>query len=51
MMHWTDGEFTFNRENEGAPEASALAVALDPQGLLLNFFKDMDETSRGAASR
>jgi hypothetical protein len=48
LMHWTDGEFTFNRE--AAPETSTLSVALDPQGLLLNFFKDMDEASRGAAS-
>jgi hypothetical protein len=48
LMHWTDGEFTFNRE--AAPEASTLSVALDPQGLLLNFFKDMDEASRGAVS-
>jgi hypothetical protein len=50
LMNWTDGEFTFNRETETAPEATALAVALDPQGLLLNFFKDMDEASRGAVA-
>jgi len=50
LMHWTDGEFTFNREASAGAETSALSVALDPQGLLLNFFKDMDEASRGAAS-
>jgi hypothetical protein len=50
LMLWTDGEFTFNREDEGPEESSELAVSLDPQGLLLNFFKEMDEASRGAAS-
>lgn len=50
LMLWTDGEFTFNREAEAPLEAPGLAVALDPQGLLLNFFKDMDEASRDAAS-
>lgn len=49
LMHWTDGEFAFNREGEGPPEPPALSVALDPQGLLLTFFKEMDEESRGAA--
>lgn len=50
LMLWTDGEFTFNREAEAPLEAPGLAIALDPQGLLLNFFKDMDEAQRGAAS-
>ncbi len=50
LMHWTDGEFTFNRETQGAPESQGLSVALDPQGLLLNFFREMDEASRDAAS-
>jgi hypothetical protein len=48
LMHWTEGEFTFNREAQAAPEAQGLSVSLDPQGLLLNFFKDMDEASREA---
>lgn len=50
LMQWTDGEFTFNREAESAPESAVLSVAMDPQGLLLNFFKELDEASRGAAS-
>jgi tetratricopeptide (TPR) repeat protein len=52
LMAWTDGEFTFNRESEegDAPESGPLAVSLDPQGLLLNFFKEMDEASRGDAA-
>jgi tetratricopeptide (TPR) repeat protein len=50
LMHWTDGEFTFNREAQEAPESKGLSVALDPQGLLLNFFKELDEASRDAAS-
>ena len=50
LMHWTDGEFTFNRETQVAPESPGLSVSLDPQGLLLNFFKEMDEASRDAAS-
>lgn len=50
LMHWTDGEFTFNRETQEAPETQGLSVSLDPQGLLLNFFKELDEASRDAAS-
>jgi hypothetical protein len=50
LMLWTDGEFTFNREAGGTPEAGPLAISLDPQGLLLDFFREMDEASRDAAS-
>jgi len=50
LMLWTDGEFTFNREAEQPADSPELGVALDPQGLLLSFFKEMDEASRGAAS-
>jgi tetratricopeptide (TPR) repeat protein len=50
LMLWTEGEFTFNREADGPSESPALAVSLDPQGLLLNFFKEMDEASRNAPS-
>ena len=50
LMHWTEGEFTFNRETQLTPDSPGLAVALDPQGLLLNFFKELDEASRDAAS-
>jgi predicted regulator of Ras-like GTPase activity (Roadblock/LC7/MglB family) len=50
LMQWTDGEFTFSREADAAGPGPTLQIALDPQGLLLNFFKEMDEASRGAAS-
>ena len=50
LMLWTEGEFTFNRDAQAAPDAAGLSVSLDPQGLLMNFFKELDEASRDAAS-
>jgi hypothetical protein len=49
-MLWTEGEFTFNREADEPAPPPGLAIALDPQGLLLNFFKEMDEAARDGAS-
>jgi hypothetical protein len=46
LVEWKDGEFAFNREAEGDEGQARIAVALDPQGVLLNVFKDMDEASR-----
>ena len=51
LLAWKDGEFAFSRDGEGEPERTALSVEVDPQVVLLNFFKEQDERSRaGAAS-
>ncbi|WP_242338702.1 MULTISPECIES: DUF4388 domain-containing protein [unclassified Anaeromyxobacter] len=50
LVGWTDGEFAFNREPEGGETSAQLSVALDPQAVLLNVFKEMDEQARPAAS-
>jgi tetratricopeptide (TPR) repeat protein len=49
LVGWTDGEFAFTREGAGAAE-TAVDVALDPQGVLLEIFKELDEQSRTAAA-
>jgi hypothetical protein len=49
LVGWTDGEFAFTREGAGAADA-AVDVALDPQGVLLEVFKELDEQSRTAAA-
>ncbi len=46
LVEWKDGEFAFNREAEAGEPPARIAVALDPQAVLLNVFKDMDEESR-----
>jgi hypothetical protein len=46
LVEWKDGEFAFNREAEGDEAAARIEVALDPQAVLLNVFKEMDEASR-----
>jgi hypothetical protein len=46
LVEWRDGEFAFNREAEGDEARTQIAVALDPQAVLLTVFKDMDEASR-----
>jgi hypothetical protein len=48
LIGWRDGEFAFNRDNGAA--ASRLVVAIDPQEVLLDVFREMDEASRGSAS-
>jgi tetratricopeptide (TPR) repeat protein len=48
LVSWTDGEFAFNREEDGAGAGARLSVALDPQVVLLDVFRQRDEESRGA---
>lgn len=50
LVAWTDGEFAFNQEAATEPAATATAVQVDAQELLLTLFKEMDEASRGASS-
>jgi hypothetical protein len=48
LVQWTDGEFAFNREEEGYRTEGRVSVALDPQAVLLDVFRERDEASRGA---
>jgi hypothetical protein len=48
LVGWRDGEFAFNRD-DGAASPSRLSVEVDPQEVLLDVFKEMDEASRGAS--
>ena len=50
MVKWTDGEFAFSREAGEQGGGRPPAVRVDAQELLLSFFKEMDEFSRGLAS-
>jgi hypothetical protein len=46
LIDWTDGEFAFTREEE-QPPAGAAAIEVDAQQLLLDLFRERDESSRG----
>jgi hypothetical protein len=46
LVQWTDGEFAFNREEEGDPSVSRLEISIDPQAVLLDVFRQRDEESR-----
>lgn len=48
IVLWRDGEFAFNRPEEQEP-AGEIPVEVDPQEVLLNVLKDMDEASRTRA--
>jgi len=45
LIDWTDGEFAFTREDETAPIGEA-AIEVDAQQLLLDLFRERDESSR-----
>ena len=47
LLRWTSGDFAFSEDSGGKPDAR-IAVAVDPQAVLLNAFKDMDEAARDA---
>ncbi len=49
LVQWTDGEFAFNREEDGYRTEGRVAVALDPQAVLLDVFRERDEAQRGTA--
>lgn len=48
LVLWRDGEFAFKRQ-EGEEGKSEIPVEADPQEVLLNVLKDMDEASRARA--
>ena len=45
LIQWEDGQFAFDREAVDPPQTS-IQVEVDPQGALLNLYKELDETSR-----
>jgi hypothetical protein len=47
LLHWTSGDFAFSDDSGGQTDPRT-SVAVDPQAVLLNAFKDQDEASRGA---
>jgi tetratricopeptide (TPR) repeat protein len=49
LLGWTDGEFAFRREQGGPISGAVPAVQVDPQELLLNVFRELDEARRDAA--
>jgi hypothetical protein len=49
LVRWRDGVFAFNRDG-GATGASRLAPSVDPQEVLLDVFKEMDEASRSSSA-
>jgi hypothetical protein len=46
LIDWTDGEFAFTREEE-QPAAGEASIEVDAQQLLLDLFRERDESSRG----
>lgn len=50
LFHWKDGEFVFNHEAESPDAGPNVMVELDPQAVLLQLLKDMDEASRAPAA-
>ena len=48
LVGWKDGQFAFTCE-AGEPVRSELSVQVDPQSVLLQIFKELDEASRPAS--
>ncbi len=48
LMRWSDGEFAFSKEEADASGPGQIVV--DAQELLLNIFKEQDESSQGQAA-
>ncbi len=46
LIDWTDGEFAFTREDD-EPQAGEATIELDAQQLLLEIFRERDESTRG----
>jgi hypothetical protein len=46
LMSWANGEFSFDSKGSVEATASEIDVALDPQAVLLNIFKELDEAQR-----
>jgi hypothetical protein len=49
LIDWNDGEFAFTREEEAPAEGDA-AIEVDAQQLLLDLFRERDESSRPPAT-
>ena len=50
LVHWKDGDFVFDHEADGTEVPPEVAVELDPQAVLLDLLRDLDESSRGATA-
>jgi hypothetical protein len=50
LIDWTDGEFAFTREDE-PPPAGVASIEVDAQQLLLDLFRERDESTRDSVSR
>jgi tetratricopeptide (TPR) repeat protein len=50
LVQWKDGEFAFSRDAEDPGPRAGGSVSLDPQAVLLEVFRQLDEESRGAAA-
>jgi tetratricopeptide (TPR) repeat protein len=46
LVGWKDGEFAFSRDGDGAPARAGGTIAVDPQAVLLEVFRQLDEESR-----
>lgn len=49
LVGWKDGEFAFSRDTDAAAPRPDGALALDPQAVLLEVFRQLDEEARGRA--
>lgn len=47
MVDWVDGQFAFDRDSAVEPAGTEIQVEVDPQEVLLNLFKEQDESGRG----
>lgn len=46
LLQWVEGQFAFEPESMSATPASVLEVSVDPQSILLEIFKTLDECKR-----
>ena len=50
LIGWRDGQFAFDNHGTAAAATTSVPVALDCQAVLLNAFKELDESTRGPGS-
>jgi len=48
LLTWGEGDFSFDSENTALLSGSYAELEIDPQGMLLEIFKDRDESARTA---
>ncbi len=51
LIDWADGEFAFTREEESASATGEASIEVDAQQLLLDLFRERDESSRDPVAR